>query len=298
MAEVLLGKKAVNQIAETLALRIAALKDKGCTPTLAMVRMGARTDDISYERTACRRAEAWGISVHSVVLAEDASQQALENCLRQINVDPSIHGCLLFRPLPRHIDEPRACEVLDAAKDVDGVTLASLAAVFTDGKQGFPPSTAAACIELLDCYGVPLLGKQVVVVGRSLVVGKPVSMMLLGRNASVTMCHSRSENLAALCRQADIVICATGRARAFGAEFFRAGQTVLDVGINFDEEGNLCGDVNFAAVEPVVSALSPVPGGLGMVTTALTMSHVVSAAESAWAKSSEPVTLAAEEGSR
>ena len=175
------------------------------------------------------------------------------------------------------------CELLAPEKDVDGITLASLAAVFTDGHRGFPPSTAAACVELLEHYGVPLAGKHVAVVGRSLVVGKPLSMMLLRRNASVTVCHSRTENLAGICRSADVVVCATGRARAFGAECFAPGQTVLDVGINFDAQGNLCGDVDFDAVEPVVAALTPVPGGLGTVTTSVTMAHTVAAAEAALA---------------
>ena len=164
-----------------------------------------------------------------------------------------------------------------------GITLASLASVFTDGHAGYPPATAAACIQLLDHYQVPLQGKHVVVVGRSLVVGKPVSMMLLRRNASVTICHSKTENLADIMRSADVVICATGRARTFGAQFFGPGQTVLDVGINFDTQGNLCGDVDFAEVEPVVAAITPVPGGIGTVTTSVTMAHTVAAAEAALA---------------
>ena len=151
--------------------------------------------------------------------------------------------------------------------------------MFTDSSDGFPPCTAQACVEILDFYKIPLVGKHVVVIGRSLVVGKPVSMMLLRRNASVTICHSRTENLPELCRTADIVICAVGRARAFGKEYFRAGQTVLDVGINFDSRGTLCGDVNFDEVEPVVDAITPVPGGIGTVTTSVTMAHVVDAAE-------------------
>lgn len=279
MAILLQGKKAVERLAASMGPRIDALGAAGVTPTLAIVRMGERPDDLSYERTACKRAETLGVSVRSIVLDEQATQEALEAALAQVNADESIHGCLLFRPLPSHIDEVRACEALDARKDVDGITLASLAAVFTDGDAGFPPCTAAACLELLDCYDIPVQGKHIVVVGRSLVVGKPVSLMLLRRNATVTMCHSRSEDLAGLCRAADIVICATGRARAFNALYFAPGQTVLDVGINFDEAGKLCGDVDFAAVEPLVGSITPVPGGIGTVTTSLTMLHTVRAAE-------------------
>ena len=279
MAELLKGKPVVDRIACDLSTRIDALRAAGVAPTLALVRMGARPDDLSYERTAVKRAESLGIVVKPYVLDEFAPQAALQATLQAINCDKAVHGCLMFRPLPSFIDEKAMCETLVPEKDVDGVTLASLASVFTDGHRGFPPATAAACIEMLDFYKVPLQGKHVVVVGRSLVVGKPVSMMLLRRNASVTICHSRTENLEAVCRSADVVICATGRARQFGAEFFSPDQTVLDVGINFDTHGNLCGDVDFDEVEPVVDAITPVPGGIGTVTTSVTMAHVVAAAE-------------------
>ncbi len=279
MAKLLAGKPVVDSIARDLVPRIAALNDAGVEPTLAIVRMGERPDDLSYERTATKRAHSLGIVVRSVALDEFTPQTALESAIRDISNDTSIHGCLLLRPLPSFVDDERICELLAPAKDIDGITLASLAAVFTDGYRGFPPCTAAACVKMLDFYEVPLVGKHVVVVGRSLVVGKPVSMMLLRRNASVTVCHSKTENLAKICRSADIVICATGRARAFDASYFSAGQTVLDVGINFDTYGKLCGDVDFGEVEPVVDAITPVPGGIGTVTTSMTMVHTIEAAE-------------------
>ena len=164
-------------------------------------------------------------------------------------------------------------------KDVDGISVAALGGIFVDDPDALPPATAEACIKVLDHYNTPLQGKRVVVVGRSLVIGKPVSMMLLRHNASVTICHSKTLDLAAVTRQADIVICATGRARAFGAEHFTEGQIVLDVGINFDAEGHMCGDVDFEAVEPIVAAITPVPGGIGSVTTSCTMEHTVRSAE-------------------
>lgn len=283
MADLLYGKPVVERIASDVHPRIEALGEAGIKPTLALVRVGERADDLAYERTAVRRADTLGIGIRSFALEEFVPQAALVSVLHEVNHDAAIHGCLMFRPLPSFLDEAAVCEVLDPAKDVDGITLASLAAVFADGSAGFPPSTAAACVELLEHYRVPLVGKHVVVVGRSLVIGKPVSMMLLHRNASVTICHSRTENLAAICRSADIVICATGRAKAFGADCFRAGQTVLDVGINFDTHGQLCGDVDFDAVAPLVDAITPVPRGLGTVTTSMTMAHVVQAAERALA---------------
>lgn len=279
MAELLKGKPVVDAMAQDIRARVEALAASGVTPTLAIVRVGERPDDLSYERTAMKRAAGLGISVKQYVLDAEASQADLEAALRDVNADGQVHGCLMFRPLPRSIDEKAMCDTLAAAKDVDGISTASLASVFTDGSDGFPPATAEACVKMLDHYQVPIEGKHVVVIGRSLVIGKPVAMMLLRRNATVTMCHSRTENLAEVCRAADIVICATGRARAYGREFFRAGQTVLDVGINFDAEGNLCGDVDFEEVEPVVAAITPVPGGIGTVTTSTTMEHVVAAAE-------------------
>ena len=279
MAELLKGKPVVDAMAQDIRARVEALVASGVTPTLAIVRVGERPDDLSYERTAMKRAAGLGISVKQYVLDAEASQADLEAALHDVNADDQVHGCLMFRPLPRSIDEKAMCDTLAAAKDVDGISTASLASVFTDGSDGFPPATAEACVKMLDHYQVPIEGKHVVVIGRSLVIGKPVAMMLLRRNATVTMCHSRTENLAEVCRAADIVICATGRARAYGREFFRAGQTVLDVGINFDAEGNLCGDVDFEEVEPVVAAITPVPGGIGTVTTSTTMEHVVAAAE-------------------
>lgn len=284
MAKRLTGKEVVANMGENLRERIDALAARGVTPTLAIVRVGERPDDLSYERTALKRAEGLGIEVRRMVLPAEASQEELMAIIEQVNADSSIHGCLLFRPLPKGIDEKTVCDTLAPHKDIDGISAASLAAVFTGEGKGFAPATAQACIEMLDFYGIKLEGKHVCVVGRSLVIGRPVAMMALERNASVTICHSKTRDLPAIMREADIVICATGRARAYGADCFRAGQTVLDVGINFDAEGSLCGDVNFADVEPVVEAATPVPGGLGSVTTSVTMMHVVEAAEAATAR--------------
>ncbi|MEG1398083.1 MAG: tetrahydrofolate dehydrogenase/cyclohydrolase catalytic domain-containing protein [Raoultibacter sp.] len=283
MAKLLTGKDVVAAMAVDLAPRIEALRVAGITPTLALVRVGAHPDDISYEHTAIKRAEKLGVALRRFELSSDATQAQVEAVIDQVNGDEAVHGCLMFRPLPRTIDERAVCDRLLPEKDIDGISMSSLAAVFADSDQGFPPCTAAACVRMLDFYRIPVEGKHVVVVGRSLVIGRPVGLMLLRRNASVTLCHSRSENLPDLTRLADIVICATGRPRAFGAEYFRAGQTVLDVGINFDDEGVFCGDVDFAAVEPIVGAITPVPGGLGSVTTSVTMEQTVRAAECALA---------------
>lgn len=284
MAQHLLGKPVIAAIKEDLTARIEALAAHGVVPTLAVVRVGVRPDDLSYERTACKRAEGLGIAVRSIALPESATQEELLATIAQVNADANIHGCLLLRPLPAHLDEEAACEALSSAKDIDGIGQGALAHVFTGRGQGFAPCTAAACLETLDAYGLDARGKRVAVVGRSLVVGRPVALMLLERNATVTMCHSRTENLAATLREADIVVLATGRAKAYGAECFREGQVVLDVGINVDEAGNLCGDADFEAAEAAIGetgAITPVPRGIGGVTTSVLMKHVVEAAEAA-----------------
>lgn len=281
MAELLLGKPVGDALSEETRAQVEALAARGVQPTLAIVRMGERPDDLSYERGACKRAEALGIAVQKYLLPEDAPQEELMAAIEAVNANDAIHGCLLFRPLPRHIDEAAACNALSPAKDMDGITAGSLAGVFMGTGVGYPPCTAQACVEILDHYGIALEGKNVAVVGRSLVIGKPVAMMLLARNATVTLCHSRSANLPAICRDADVVVYATGRSRAYGLEHFASGQTVLDVGINVDAEGNLCGDVDFAVAEGVVDAITPVPRGVGSVTTAVLMRHVAEAAAQA-----------------
>lgn len=282
MAQELLGKPVIAALKEDLTRRVESLKGNGVVPTLAIVRVGEREDDLSYERTALKRAEGLGIEVRRFVLAEDAGQDALMDVIAQVNDDSGIHGCLMFRPLPSAYDEEAACEALCPAKDIDGIGRAALAHVFTGRGEGFAPCTAAACLEMLDAHGIDAAGKRVVVVGRSLVVGRPVAMMLLERNATVTVCHSRTESLERTIREADIVVLATGRARAYGASCFREGQVVLDVGINVDAAGNLCGDADFEAASAAVGeagAITPVPRGIGGVTTSVLMKHVVEAAE-------------------
>ena len=281
MAVLLTGKEVSNAVKERVAEGVKTLAKSGITPTLAILRVGERPDDLSYERSAIKVAAALGIDVRSIVLPTDATQEQIEVAIDGINDDASIHGCLMFRPLPKGIDETALCNRLDARKDMDGIGLSSLAGIFAGTGQGYAPCTAQACIEICDYYNVPIQGKRVVVIGRSLVIGKPVSMLFLQRNATVTICHSRSENLAEITREADVVVCATGRAKAYDARYFSAGQTVIDVGINVDDQGNLCGDVDFDSVEPIVAAITPVPRGVGSVTTALLMEHVVKAASMA-----------------
>lgn len=278
MAEILKGAPAAAALTEKLAVRCAALKEGGVIPTLAIVRVGERPDDVAYERGAIKRCEKVGIAVRQYLLPADAEQSELLRVIDEINRNGGIHGCLMFRPLPGHLDEAAACEALDARKDVDCMTESSLSSVFTGSGKGFKPCTAQSVMELLKYYGIDPAGKKAVVVGRSLVIGKPVAMLLLAANATVTVCHSRTASLAEQTRDADIVVAALGRARALTAEHFAPGQVVVDVGINAAPEGGLCGDVDFAAVEPIVSAITPVPAGVGSLTTAVLCAHVIEAA--------------------
>ena len=281
MAVILKGAPVVAAMNEANAARCAALKEKGIIPTLAVVRVGAREDDLSYEKGVMTRCGKVGVAVKQFLLPADATQPQLLDVIRMINTDPAIHGCLLFRPLPKQFDDRTVRAALAPEKDVDGITDSSLAGVFTNAALGYPPCTAQACLEILKYYQVPLSGKRTVVVGRSLVVGKPAAMMLDRENATVTLCNSRTQDLPALCKEADIVVVAMGKMGFIGANCLREGQTVVDVGIHVNEEGKLCGDVRFAEAEPVVDAITPVPGGVGTVTTSVLVGHVVDAAEKA-----------------
>ncbi|MBR3328569.1 MAG: bifunctional 5,10-methylene-tetrahydrofolate dehydrogenase/5,10-methylene-tetrahydrofolate cyclohydrolase [Atopobiaceae bacterium] len=280
MAQQLLGLPVAKALTERVASRVKALADQGVVPTLAIVRVGEREDDLAYERGAMKRCDAAGIAVRSFVLPSTCGDAELLDVIGRINEDAGIHGCLLFRPLPRSLDEQAACAALDPAKDVDCMTESSLFGVMANKAVGFPPCTAEACVALLDYYGIELDGASVAVVGRSLVIGKPVSLMLQARNATVTMCHTHTKDLDKVCRAADVLVVAAGHPRTIGAGAVRDGQVVVDVGINWDEQaGKLCGDVAYDEVEPIVAGITPVPRGVGSVTTSVLAKHVVDAAE-------------------
>ena len=279
MAELLKGAPVTKALNEKMAAKVVELRGKGITPTLAILRVGEREDDLSYERGATKRCETVGVAVKSVVLPIDVSQEALISAINELNDDNSIHGVLMFRPLPKNLDEKAACRALNPAKDVDGITAGSLAGVFTGSGEGYPPCTAQAAMEILEYYGYNLTGKRAVVVGRSLVVGKPAAIMLMGKNATVTTCHTRTVDMPSVTREAEILIVAAGKAGAVTKEYLAPGQIVIDVGINVNDEGKLVGDVLFEDADPTVAAITPVPGGVGTVTTSVLVSHVVMAAE-------------------
>lgn len=279
MATILKGAPVVAAMNERNAALCEQLKAKGITPTLAVVRVGEREDDLSYERGVMTRCGKVGVAVKQFVLPADATPEQLLRILDEVNTDDGIHGCLLFRPLPKQFDDRTIRAALRPEKDIDGITDGSLAGVFTNTAIGYPPCTAQACLEILKYYQVPLSGRRAVVVGRSLVVGKPAAMMLDRENATVTLCNSRTQDLPALCKEADIVVVAMGRQGFIGSDCLREGQVVVDVGIHVNAEGKLCGDVRFDEADPLVEAITPVPGGVGTVTTSVLVGHVVDAAE-------------------
>ncbi|MEL7602611.1 MAG: bifunctional 5,10-methylenetetrahydrofolate dehydrogenase/5,10-methenyltetrahydrofolate cyclohydrolase [Bacillota bacterium] len=279
MAELLKGAQVADALNASLAQEIEALNVKGVHPTLAIVRVGERGDDIAYERGAMKRCEKVGVTARQVTLPADISEDALIKQIEALNADTSVHGVLLFRPLPKGLNDDRVRNALAPEKDVDGITDGSLAGVFTGNGVGFPPCTPQACMEVLAYNGIDPKGKRAVVIGRSLVVGKPAAMMLLSRHATVTICHTRTADMPAVCREGEILIVSAGRAGIVDKSYLSPGQVVIDVGINVNEDGSMCGDVKFEDAEAIVGAVTPVPGGVGTVTTSVLVKHVVEAAK-------------------
>ena len=290
MAKRLLGKEVNEALVASLQARTAALREKGVVPTLGIIRLGENPSDLSYEKGATKRAEEVGVAVKNFVLPESATKEEVLAVIDQVNADDSIHGVLMFRPLPKHLkaDQDEICNRLAPKKDVDSMTHMSNAGVFEGQALGYAPCTPAACMEILDHYGIDCKGKNAVVIGRSLVVGKPAAMMLMAKNATVTICHTKTVNTAEICRNADIIVSAAGVLNSLTRDFVRPGQVVIDVSMNWNPEkitakgkGGMSGDCVFEEVEPIVEAITPVPGGVGAVTTSVLMKHVVEAAEKA-----------------
>ena len=278
MAKILAGAPAAKALTDQLISKADGLFAAEINPTLAIVRVGERQDDIYYENTAIKRCESIGIDVVKFHLPVDVSREELLGTITKVNEDKMIHGCLIFRPLPDKKMEHEVRKLLDPKKDIDGMTDGALAAVFSGKGKGYPPCTAKACMEILHYYGIDITGKNIVVIGRSMVIGRPVAMMALNDNATVTICHSKTENLKEICQKADILIAAVGSPKMVDDTYVREGQVVIDVGINMLPDGSCCGDVDFEKVEPIVEAITPVPAGVGSVTTAVLAKHVIKAA--------------------
>jgi methylenetetrahydrofolate dehydrogenase (NADP+)/methenyltetrahydrofolate cyclohydrolase len=278
MSIIMKGSEVAAAMKEELLREVEKLAQKGIVPQLGIVRVGARPDDLAYERGAVKRMEAVGIRCKVIELPESINQEEFEKEFSAVNSNPDIHGILLFRPLPKQLNEDPVRSMINPKKDIDCMTPVNMAKVFAGDESGFAPCTPEAVMEVLAHFGIDLKGKRVTVVGRSMVVGKPLSMLLLKKNATLTICHTRTVDLGATCRNAEILIAAAGKAKMITADFVSENSVVVDVGINVDSDGKLCGDVDFEAVAPKVASITPVPGGVGTVTSSVLAKHLVRAA--------------------
>lgn len=270
------GKKVSDGIKEYVSKELETLT---FVPKLAIVRVGENPDDMSYERGATKKLKSFGLDVASYVFPQDISDEDFKKAFKDINEDDEVTGILLLRPLPRTINEKDIENMIDPKKDLDSISPINIAKVFAGDTTGFSPCTAEAVIEVLKAYDIELTGKRVTVVGRSMVVGKPVSMLLLKENATVTMTHTKTVDLRKTCSDAEIVIAAAGRAKMLNSDYCGQDAVMIDVGINVDENGKLCGDVDYATLDGKASAATPVPGGVGTVTTAVLAKHLIQAAK-------------------
>lgn len=270
------GKKVSDGIKEYVSKELETLS---FVPKLAIVRVGENPDDMSYERSATKKLKSFGLDVASYVFPQDISDEDFKKAFKDINEDDEVTGILLLRPLPRTINEKDIENMIDPKKDLDGISPINIAKVFAGDTTGFSPCTAEAVIEVLKAYDIELTGKRVTVVGRSMIVGKPVSMLLLKENATVTMTHTRTVDLKKTCSDAEIVIAAAGRAKMLNSDYCGQDAVMIDVGINVDENGKLCGDVDYATLDGKASAATPVPGGVGTITTAVLAKHLIQAAK-------------------
>jgi methylenetetrahydrofolate dehydrogenase (NADP+)/methenyltetrahydrofolate cyclohydrolase len=279
MGEILKGKPVADSITEDIKTKVERLKNSGLNPKLAILRVGNDPSDLSYERGALARMAKCGIDVEVLELSDDVTEDSLIAHLEYVSDRQDINGILIFRPLPGHLDEDRIKNFISPAKDVDCLSPANVAKIMEGDKTGFSPATPSAVMEILKFYKIDLSGKHCVVLGRSMVVGKPVSMLLLGQNATVTICHSKTKDLKNICKMADVLIAAVGRAKMVDESFIKEGAIVIDVGINMDDEGNLIGDVDFESCINKTSMITPVPGGVGGVTTSVLAQNVLKACE-------------------
>ena len=274
--EILKGLPVANAINEKLMEQVKSIE--GPLPHLAIIRVGERPDDCSYERGAVKKMDKVGVRCTTYTFDADIDNDTFQAEFDKINENPDIDGILMLRPLPKQLDEKQIENKIDPRKDLDGISPLNLAKVYAGDESGYAPCTAEAVIEMLDYAGIDIKGKRVTVVGRSLVIGKPVSMLLMKRNATVTVCHTKTVDMAGTCKNAEILVAAAGSARMIKKEYVADGAVVIDVGINVDDEGNLCGDVDFDAISDIAAAATPFPGGVGSVTTSVLAKHLVKAA--------------------
>ena len=266
------GKQVASQVLEEVERDIARLREQGITPGLAVVLVGEDPASQVYVNSKVKKCAELGMNSRKIVLPSDASQEELLRIVRELNVDPAVHGILVQSPPPPHIDEAAVVLEIDPAKDVDGFHPENVGALCI-GKPGFVSCTPAGVIQLLKRSGIEIAGKECVVIGRSNIVGKPMALLLLRENGTVTIAHSRTKDLKEVTKRADILGVAVGRPKMITAEYVKEGAVVIDVGIHRNAENKLCGDVDFDSVEPICSAITPVPGGVGPMTIAMLMNN-------------------------
>ncbi|MBR4404639.1 MAG: bifunctional 5,10-methylenetetrahydrofolate dehydrogenase/5,10-methenyltetrahydrofolate cyclohydrolase [Clostridiales bacterium] len=269
------GKEVADKIVEEIKVKVEDLKGKGVNPKLAILRVGAREDDLAYERGVLKRFETAGVDVEVTALDAGVSQEELDKTFDGINNDPEVHGILVFRPLPKPLSDEHMRRTIDPGKDSDFMDIRNMENVLAGVPDCAAPCTAEAVMALIKHYQIETKGKKVTVVGRSLVIGKPVALLLTTANATVTVCHTKTADIEAECRNADIIVACCGVAKMITDKYVKPGQTVIDVGMNVDEEGRLCGDVDYEKVSEIADAVTPVPGGVGSITTAILLRHVV-----------------------
>lgn len=269
------GKEVADGIVQDLKIKVEELKGRGISPKLAILRVGERDDDLAYERGVLKRFESAGVEVEITALDAGVSQEELDETFDGINADPKVHGILVFRPLPKPLSDEHMRKTIDSGKDVDFMDIRNMEKVLAGVPDAAAPCTAEAVMSLIKHYNIETKGKKVTVVGRSLVIGKPVALLLTTANATVTVCHTKTLNMEEECRNADIIVACCGVAKMINASYVKEGQIVIDVGMNVDEGGNLCGDVDYDAVSEIAEAVTPVPGGVGSITTAILLKHVV-----------------------
>ncbi len=265
--------------AEMKSRIIDELHTLSITPTLAVIRVGSRPDDLAYERGIIKRFDSLGLNVKVHELDENISQNDFDSEFMNINNDSNVHGILLFRPLPVGLSDEFAVRNINPIKDIDCMSDSNIAGVFAGKSECFAPCTASAVMEMLSYYDISLHGLNVAVIGRSMVIGRPVAMMMMKQNATVTICHTKTKNIEEICRHSDVIVAAAGKALMLTRNYVNENSIIVDVGINVDANGKLCGDVDFENVSPFVKAISPVPGGVGAVTTSVLAEHVVRAAK-------------------
>lgn len=276
-SQIIKGKPVADKISEDLKKEVKSLNEMGIKPKLAIVRVGERADDLAYERGALKRCQNIGIETEVVELDENISQDEFIKAIHKLNEDDKVNGILTFRPLPKHLSEDEIKYEISPKKDIDCFNPINTAKIVENDKTGYPPCTPTAVIEILKHYGINLTGANIVVLGRSMVVGKPLSMLLLNENATVNICHSKTRNLPEIASQADILVAAVGRSKMVKKNYVKDGAIVIDVGVNVDDQGNLCGDVDMEDVLDKVSMITPVPGGVGAVTTSILATNIVKA---------------------